>query len=383
MLADHVARRRRSASRRRSRGSVGRCTVERALALVSTSSVCSRALARIVGGKPREAVGRVPVRVRSRCAEDPEPAPGHGAQEVVAVGVAVEVVLAVAEEREVLVGQPLQERPAFGELVGVDRRRSRLRARRRPRRPRRASSASRRSRRARRRARARGRRARRRGCRRDVSRSTSMCSHDSRTTPGVGRSPPSVAERASPSSVRVTAEDRVHDEVDAEVVTVERHRDRVDEERHVVVDDVDHRVRRVPALGRDGRRVHPHDRVRRRAGARRAASARARRARGDRRRQSGEVVDRAAARSTRATNASTVGPGRSPASSAARWATTARTSSRASTARRHAADHTVSSARLGLPYAPRRGHRRAPGPRTRARRRGRRRSRWRGSGPTI
>ena len=59
--------------------------------------------------------------------------------------------------------------------------------------------------------------------------------------------------------------DRVHDEVDAEPVAVELHRDRVDEERHVVVDDLDDRVRSVPALGRPRRRVHADEGMPRRA----------------------------------------------------------------------------------------------------------------------
>ena len=51
------------------------------------------------------------------------------------------------------------------------------------------------------------------------------------------------------------------DEVHVEAVPVDRHRDRVDKERHVVVDDVDDGVRRVPTLGCDRRRVHPHERI--------------------------------------------------------------------------------------------------------------------------
>jgi len=37
-------------------------------------------------------------------------------------------------------------------------------------------------------------------------------------------------------------------EVDIEALAREGHRDRVDDERHVVGDDLDHRVRRVPAV---------------------------------------------------------------------------------------------------------------------------------------
>ena len=52
---------------------------------------------------------------------------------------------------------------------------------------------------------------------------------------------------------------RVHGEMDAEPVAVQFHRDRVDEERHVVVDDVDDRVRSIPALGRTRGCVDAHE----------------------------------------------------------------------------------------------------------------------------
>ncbi len=61
--------------------------------------------------------------------------------------------------------------------------------------------------------------------------------------------------------VAAHVEDRVDHEVHAEVVTFERHRDRVDEERHVVVHDLDERVRRFPAVDRARRCVHPHART--------------------------------------------------------------------------------------------------------------------------
>ena len=68
------------------------------------------------------------------------------------------------------------------------------------------------------------------------------------------------APSSSPSAARRTREDRVHDEMDAEVVAVERHRDRVDEERHVVVDDVDRRCAARPSRRRASA-CHAHDRV--------------------------------------------------------------------------------------------------------------------------
>ena len=92
----------------------------------------------------------------------------------------------------------------------------------------------------------------------DVSRSTSRCSHDSRVRPARLSDGSELDQRTVGAG---DVEDRVHDEVDAEVVAVDRHRDRVDEERHVVVDDVDHRVRCVPAFGRNRGRVDTHDRA--------------------------------------------------------------------------------------------------------------------------
>ena len=50
-------------------------------------------------------------------AQDAEAGAGDGAQELV-VALALELVLAVAEEREVVVGQPLEEGPALVELLG-------------------------------------------------------------------------------------------------------------------------------------------------------------------------------------------------------------------------------------------------------------------------
>jgi hypothetical protein len=51
---------------------------------------------------------------------------------------------------------------------------------------------------------------------------------------------------------------RVEDEMDREPAPVERHAHRVDQERHVVVDDLDHRVGRLPAVLLERRVVDPH-----------------------------------------------------------------------------------------------------------------------------
>ncbi len=82
------------------------------MAFASTSSVCSWALAATASGSrptPGRHVGVV--------AEDAV-ARARDSREVLAVVAVGEVVLAVAEEREVLVGQPLQERDATAELGG-------------------------------------------------------------------------------------------------------------------------------------------------------------------------------------------------------------------------------------------------------------------------
>ena len=53
-------------------------------------------------------------------------------------------------------------------------------------------------------------------------------------------------------------DDGVHDQVQPEAMAVDLHRHRIDQERHVVVDDLDHRVRRLPAMLGDGGIEHPH-----------------------------------------------------------------------------------------------------------------------------
>ena len=48
--------------------------------------------------------------------------------------------------------------------------------------------------------------------------------------------------------VALDGDDRMDDEVQRQAMPVDLHRHRVDEERHVVVDDLDDRVRRLPAV---------------------------------------------------------------------------------------------------------------------------------------
>ena len=61
--------------------------------------------------------------------------------------------------------------------------------------------------------------------------------------------------------VAAHGDDRMHDEVDAEAVARECHRDGVDEEWHVVGDDLDDRVRRVVAVLIEGGVGDPHERL--------------------------------------------------------------------------------------------------------------------------
>jgi hypothetical protein len=58
--------------------------------------------------------------------------------------------------------------------------------------------------------------------------------------------------------VGLTGDDRVNDHVDAGLAPAELHADRVDDERHVVGDDVDRRVRRLPAVLLERRVVCAH-----------------------------------------------------------------------------------------------------------------------------
>ena len=60
-------------------------------------------------------------------------------------------------------------------------------------------------------------------------------------------------------------DDRMNDQVDAEVAVVQLHTDRVDQERHVVGDDLDRRVRPLPAVYLELRVVDPDLRRPRRA----------------------------------------------------------------------------------------------------------------------
>ncbi len=64
------------------------------------------------------------------------------------------------------------------------------------------------------------------------------------------------------------SDDRMDDEVQRQAVAIELHRRRIDEERHVVVDDLDDRVPGLPAVLAEGRVEHAHMRAPRLAPAR-------------------------------------------------------------------------------------------------------------------
>ncbi len=61
-----------------------------------------------------------------------------------------------------------------------------------------------------------------------------------------------------PSRIAAVGDDRVDDEMQGEAVTVHFHRHGVHQEGHVVVDDLDHGMRRLPAMVRDARVEDPH-----------------------------------------------------------------------------------------------------------------------------
>ena len=58
------------------------------------------------------------------------------------------------------------------------------------------------------------------------------------------------------SGIALDGEDRMHDQVQRQALPVDLHRRRIDEEGHVVVDDLDHRVARRPAMLAGGRVQH-------------------------------------------------------------------------------------------------------------------------------
>ena len=60
------------------------------------------------------------------------------------------------------------------------------------------------------------------------------------------------------SGTALDCEDRVQDEMQGQAVTIDFHRHRIDQEWHVVVDDLDDGVRRLPAVFLHGRIEHAY-----------------------------------------------------------------------------------------------------------------------------
>jgi hypothetical protein len=190
-------------------------------------------------------------------AQDPESRPRHSAQLVRAVDTH-QVVAAVAEEREVVVGEPFEEGAPFGQLPRFDRWRpacdfgqhlSDLATHRRPVRDRDAHV---------------GERTRdlvREGMHAgDVAHAVDLDVHE-RLAPGAAE----LASRGKPEEtsarVAVHCENGMDDVVQRESASVNRHGYRIDEERHVVVDDLDDRVGALPAVLLDGGIEDPYARV--------------------------------------------------------------------------------------------------------------------------
>ena len=77
--------------------------------------------------------------------------------------------------------------------------------------------------------------------------------------PGIGRRIAAAADGGQPAvGIAVGREDRMDREVDADAVAVDLHGHAVDQERHVVVDDLDHGVGRLPAMLLQMRVVDAH-----------------------------------------------------------------------------------------------------------------------------
>ncbi len=206
------------------------------MAFVSTSTCGSRARARTSGEQLGERAARRAVR-----AHDAEPGAGHRLERLAVGG---EDVLAVAQEREVLGRQPAQQ---VDRLRDLGRRRPMPASTARARRPATsrgpASAASPRPPRGRRGARAGSatsmprRLARRPSPGRSRRASTTRRPRPSGT--GSSSSSTAITSMQRPGDVAAYDELRVDHEVDRAALHAEARRDRVDEERHVVGDDLE------------------------------------------------------------------------------------------------------------------------------------------------
>jgi len=207
-------------------------------------------------GRQRREAGRLPF--LRRFAQHAPAAGRHQAQGVLAALVD-EVVAAVAQQRHVVVGQPAQEGHAFAHLRRGQRGRrgfefigrgAQLRQHRLPVFDRRAHV---------------GQHTRQAGHQLGallrVDHAVDLDVHPrfvprggarGRVTTGLDGDQPALA-------VAFDGEDRVHDQVQRQTLAVDLHRRGVDEEGHVVVDDVDHRVPRRPSVFSHRRAEGPHE----------------------------------------------------------------------------------------------------------------------------
>jgi hypothetical protein len=186
-------------------------------------------------------------------AQDAQAGAGQHAQHVLPLLVG-QFVVALAEQGEVVLGQPAQEGQHLGQLVGWHRRRllfehrdgvDQLRAHRLPVVDRGAH----------------------------VAQDAGQAVVQRLQAGGLGAAVDlDVDQRFEPPFARVAGwqqgfgvvggvapdlHHRVHDQVQRQALAVDLHRDRIDEEGHVVVDDLDHGVRGLPAMFVDARVDHP------------------------------------------------------------------------------------------------------------------------------
>ncbi len=202
----------------------------------------------------RKLVERARALLAPRLAQDAEPRPGHGAQpQLVVLG--HELVVAIAEEGEVVVLDPCDERPRLRDLLGIEAGRRRVAQLVRELEGARAHVGP------------------------VVDRGAHLA-HDLEQRLADLLEPGAVGlvvdlgvhDRLGlttlvhdldepPVVVAVDAHDGVDQQVDAEPAPVQRHRHRVDQERGVVRDDLERGVRRLPAVGLEDRVVQAHLRL--------------------------------------------------------------------------------------------------------------------------
>ena len=212
------------------------------MAFVTTSTgKAARASERAFGGNAAKLADDVSAAVSRKT---PRPLPGTRRSRVAAV-VGDQVVLPIAEQGQMLVGQPLQEGAAFGHL------------RRRQGRGRGIEL---------------GDRLAQAGDHRlpvfdgrahvaehaldpvhqvcallRVDQSIDLDVHP-RFARGIGRIAAQMDSREPAAGVSIDCEDGMHDQVQRQPLAIDLGRRRVDQERHVVVDDLDHRMPRSPAV---------------------------------------------------------------------------------------------------------------------------------------